>query len=92
LERWETGQGGVEELLAQRPELRAELDPLLQLAAQLRAQPAMRAPDRLRRDPLWRRGLATTTTTPASLADATTARALPPAARLEPHDALALAL
>jgi hypothetical protein len=88
LERLESGQGGVEELLAQRPELRAELAALLQLADQLRAQPRLRAPARLRRDPLWRRGLSPAAEAPAPAA----ARTAPPPAGLEPHDALAVAL
>ncbi|MBX5493105.1 MAG: hypothetical protein IRZ14_18295, partial [Chloroflexi bacterium] len=57
LERWEQGLGGVDELLAQHPELRAELEPLLALVARLRALPPVEAPERLRRDPLWRRQL-----------------------------------
>jgi hypothetical protein len=55
LERWEQGQGGVEEFLAQHPELREELEPLLGLAVELWALPKITAPDRLRQDPLWRR-------------------------------------
>ena len=55
LERWEQGQGGVEEFLAQHPELREELEPLLGLAVELWALPKIKAPDRLRQDPLWRR-------------------------------------
>ena len=39
LERWEQGQGGVEEFLAQHPELHEELEPLLGLAVELRALP-----------------------------------------------------
>jgi hypothetical protein len=92
LERWESGQSGIEELLAQHPERRSELEPLLRLAAQLRAQPPLRAPERLRRDPLWRRGLAPAAQAPVSLPDYAAARATPPAAHLEPHEALAVAL
>jgi Domain of unknown function (DUF5667) len=55
LERWEQGQGGVDEFLAQHPELRAELEPLLGLAVELWALPKITAPDHLRQDPLWRR-------------------------------------
>src|ERR687883_488816 len=55
LERWEQGQGGVEEFLAQHPELREELEPLLGLAVELWALPKIKAPDSLRQDPLWRR-------------------------------------
>src|SRR4051794_30697074 len=55
LERWEQGQGGVEEFLAQHPELREELEPLLGLVVELWALPKISAPDRLRQDPLWRR-------------------------------------
>ncbi|HZS03137.1 MAG TPA: DUF5667 domain-containing protein [Chloroflexota bacterium] len=93
LERLESGQGGVEELLAQHPALRPEIEPLLRLAAQLRAQPRLRAPERLRRDPLWCRGLATSAQppTPAALSDYA-ARAVPSTTQLEPHDALAMAL
>jgi hypothetical protein len=43
--------------VAQHPELRAELEPLLALVARLRALPPVEAPERLRRDPLWRRQL-----------------------------------
>ena len=89
LERWENGQGGVEELLAQRPELRAEPEAAAAACCPIRAQPAVRAPERLRRDPLWRRGLADPTST---MADVCTPRPTTPAASLEPHDALALAL
>jgi len=87
LERWESGQGGAEELLARRPELRAELEPLLRLAEELRSLPAVRAPERLRRDPLWRRGL-------ARPAEPSAPVALPAyaAARLEAPEALATAL
>src|SRR4051812_24787549 len=55
LERWEQGQGGVEEFLAQHPDLRAELEPLLGVVIELWAQPKVKAPDHLRTDPLWRR-------------------------------------
>jgi Domain of unknown function (DUF5667) len=94
LERWESGQGGVEELLAQHPELRPELEPLLHLAAHLQAQPRVRAPERLRRDPLWRRGLAPAAEVPAprALPSLASTSATPPAAPMEPHDALAVAL
>jgi len=65
LERWEQGRGGVEELLAQYPELREQLEPLLQLAIELWALPPVRAPERLRRDPLWRRALTPPAAAPA---------------------------
>ena len=55
LEHWEEGDGRVDEVLAQHPALRDDLEPLLTLAADLRAMPPLRAPARLREDPLWRR-------------------------------------
>ncbi|HLI28665.1 MAG TPA: DUF5667 domain-containing protein [Chloroflexota bacterium] len=57
LERLEQGRS-VDELLAQHPALRAELEPLLALAARLRALPRVQAPARLRHAPLWRRHVA----------------------------------
>jgi hypothetical protein len=94
LERWESSPAGAEELLAQHPKLRAELDPLLHVAAQLRPLSRVRAPERLRRDPLWRRGLAPAaqTTSHTALPSLAAAHATAPTARLEPSDALALAL
>lgn len=82
LERLEQGRDGVEDLLAQHPELREELEALLDLALELRAMPRLRAPERLRRDPAWRRGL---TSSPVDLPLWAAARAeqRPPSGRPE---------
>ena len=89
LERWESGQGGVEDILAQHPAERPDLEALLQLATELPTLVSVRAPERLRRDPLWRRGLAAPAAAPSpiSLPQFAAERA---AARLAPHDALRL--
>jgi hypothetical protein len=94
LERWESGQASVEELLEQHPAQRAELEHLLQVAAELRGLSAVRAPERLRRDPLWRRGRDTPAEAPGlpepiSLPRFAAQRASAAGARLEPHDVLA---
>src|SRR5215217_2907414 len=75
LERLEQDLGGVDDLLAQHPTVRAEVEPLLLLVQRLRALPPVVAPERLRRAPLWRSAVATapadgTHATPASTSSA----------------------
>jgi hypothetical protein len=70
LDQLEQGHSSIDALLGRYPALRAELEPLLVLAMRLRALPPVRAPERLRRDPLWRRHarpLAATYTDPVEL-------------------------
>jgi hypothetical protein len=55
LDRWEQPQASIHDLLAAYPEYRQEIEELLAVASALWALPHVHAPERLRRDPAWRR-------------------------------------